>query len=95
MTRSDLIRALAARHPHLTLANAEHVVDTIFCGIAGGLARGSRVELRGFGAFSLRERDERMGRNPRNGARVYVPAKRVPFFRAGKALADRLNDGQA
>lgn len=91
MTRSDLIRALAAKHTHLVRHAIERVVDTVFEEMAEALESGGRVELRGFGAFSVRKREERMGRNPSNGDRVYVPAKKVPFFRAGKALLARLN----
>ncbi|HBH26611.1 MAG TPA: integration host factor subunit beta [Rhodospirillaceae bacterium] len=91
MTKSDLVRTLSARFRGLTRADIECAVDTIFEALTQALAAGGRVELRGFGAFSIRERAERMGRNPRTGAKVYVPAKCVPFFRAGKALLSRLN----
>ena len=93
MTKSELIQRLAEKNPHLYLRDVEKIVDTIFDEISAALANGDRVELRGFGAFSIKERDARMGRNPRTGESVYVEAKRLPFFKTGKALRERLNDG--
>lgn len=92
MTKSELIQRLAERNPHLYMRDVEKIVDTIFNEITAALAKGDRVELRGFGAFSVKERSARMGRNPRTGSSVYVEAKRLPFFKTGKALRDRLND---
>lgn len=94
MTKSELIQKLAERNPHLFLRDVEKVVDTVFDEITGALARGDRVELRGFGAFSVKERDARTGRNPRTGETVEVEAKRLPFFKTGKALRERLNGGE-
>ncbi len=91
MTKSELIQRLAERNPHLYLRDVEKIVDTVFEEITTALAEGNRVELRGFGAFSVKERDARMGRNPRTGESVFVEAKRLPFFKTGKALRDRLN----
>lgn len=91
MIRSELIQALADQNPGLTRRDVEAVVDAFFDEIAGRLAAGGRVELRGFGAFSTRERDARLGRNPRTGTAVDVNAKRVPFFKTGKELHNRLN----
>jgi integration host factor subunit beta len=91
MTKSELIQRLAERNPHLYMRDVEKIVDTIFDEITGALARGDRVELRGFGAFSVKERDARTGRNPRTGENVQVNAKRLPFFKTGKALRERLN----
>lgn len=91
MTKSELIQKLAERNPHLYLRDVEKIVETIFDEITGALAKGDRVELRGFGAFSVKSRDSRTGRNPRTGETVYVAAKRLPFFKTGKALRDRLN----
>lgn len=92
MTKSELITRLAERNPHLYMRDVERIVDTIFDEITQALANGDRVELRGFGAFSVKERDSRMGRNPRTGESVFVEAKRLPFFKTGKALRDALND---
>ncbi|MHB9881282.1 integration host factor subunit beta [Pacificimonas sp. ICDLI1SI03] len=91
MIRSELVTAVADAHPHLTAREAERVVGTIFDSIIDALAEGRRVELRGFGAFSTRARDARTGRNPRTGDAVDVEAKRVPHFKAGKDLRERLN----
>lgn len=91
MTKSELIQKLAERNPHLFLRDVEKVVDTVFEEITKALARGDRVELRGFGAFSVKERDARTGRNPRTGDTVQVEAKRLPFFKTGKALREKLN----
>lgn len=91
MTRSELISRVSQRYPELYQREVERVVTTIFDEIAGALARGDRVELRGFGAFSVKSRDARTGRNPRTGEPVDVEAKTVPFFKTGKQLRDRLN----
>ncbi len=91
MTKSELILRLAERNPHLYQRDVERIVSTIFDEIAAALARGDRVELRGFGAFSIKERNARVGRNPRTGEAVRVSRKFVPFFKTGKDLRDRLN----
>ena len=91
MTKSELIQRLAELNPHLYLRDIEKIVDTIFNKISDALARGDRVELRGFGAFSVKHRDARVGRNPRTGETVNVEAKRLPFFKTGKALREKLN----
>ena len=91
MTKSELILRLAERNPHLYQRDVERIVSTIFEEIAAALARGDRVELRGFGAFSIQERNARLGRNPRTGEAVQVARKSVPFFKTGKDLRDRLN----
>jgi integration host factor subunit beta len=91
MTRSDLIQRLATANPHLYLRDIEKVVETVFDEISDALARGDRVELRGFGAFSVKHREARTGRNPRTGETVHVGAKRLPFFKTGKGLRERLN----
>jgi integration host factor subunit beta len=91
MTRSELIKRLAAANPHLHARDLERIVATVFERIVLALSRGERVELRGFGMFSTRGRGERVGRNPRTGAAVTVPGKAVPHFKAGKELAERLN----
>lgn len=93
MTKSDLIKRLAEANPHLFLRDIERIVSTVFDEIGEALADGNRVELRGFGAFSVRPRGERTGRNPRTGDEVQVPSKLVPYFKTGKELRERLNKG--
>lgn len=92
MIRSELIQKVADENPHLYQRDVEKIVNTIFEEITDALATGNRVELRGFGAFSVKQRDARTGRNPRTGEAVQVEEKHVPFFKAGKLLRDRLND---
>lgn len=91
MTKSELIVRLTETRPHLNQREIERVVTTVFDQIAAALARGDRVELRGFGTFSVKHRDARVGRNPQNGTKVSVAAKFLPFFRTGRQLHDRLN----
>lgn len=91
MIRSELLQALARESDSLRGEEIEKVVDVFFDEIAGRLAEGGRVELRGFGAFSTREREARKGRNPRTGESVEVPGKRVPYFKPGKEMRQRLN----
>lgn len=91
MIRSELIQKLADENPHLFQRDVERIVNTIFDEITETMARGDRVELRGFGAFSVKKRDSRIGRNPRTGTSVSVAEKHVPFFKTGKLLRDRLN----
>ncbi|MBL4692627.1 MAG: integration host factor subunit beta [Magnetovibrio sp.] len=91
MTKSELIEKLAEANPHLYLRDVERIVTTIFDEITGALADGDRVELRGFGAFSVKERGARTGRNPRTGEAVDVPAKYIPYFKTGKQLREKLN----
>lgn len=91
MTKSELILRIGALNPHLYHRDVERIVTTIFDEITNALARRDRVELRGFGAFSVKERDARKGRNPRTGEAVAVDEKVVPFFKTGKELRDRLN----
>jgi integration host factor subunit beta len=93
MTKSELIQRLAERNPHLYLRDVEKIVETIFEEITKALVNGDRVELRGFGAFSVKQREARSGRNPRTGESVKVDAKRLPFFKTGKGLRERLNGG--
>ena len=93
MTKSDLILRLAELYPHLLQRHIERIVGTVFDEISNALARGNRVELRGFGAFSIKQREARQGRNPRTGEAVAVDEKYVPFFKTGKQLRDRLNGG--
>ena len=92
MIRSELLAELAKDNPELRAEEIEQVVDIFFEEISSRLAEGGRVELRGFGAFSTRERDARKGRNPRTGEPVDVPAKRVPYFKPGKEMREALNE---
>jgi integration host factor subunit beta len=91
MIRSELLQALSRENPELRAEEIERVVDIFFDEISEKLAKGGRVELRGFGAFSTRERDARQGRNPRTGETVSVPGKKVPYFKPGKEIRQRLN----
>jgi integration host factor subunit beta len=93
MLRSELVARLQGQFKTLKAAEVERMVDTVLEEIADALERGDRVEIRGFGAFSVRGRDARVGRNPRTGESVGVHAKRVPFFKAGKELRTRVNGG--
>ena len=92
MTKSELIARLAEHNPHLFQRDVERIVATIFEVVTQALVRGDRVELRGFGAFSVKQRGSRTGRNPRTGAQVAVVEKRVPYFKTGKDLRERLNE---
>ena len=91
MIRSELVQKLCSDFPDLSQREVENVVASLFDSITDQLAKGGRVELRGFGAFSTRQRDARIGRNPRTGDPVSVNAKRVPYFKPGKEMRERLN----
>jgi integration host factor subunit beta len=91
MIKSELIQKIAVSNPHLYQRDIERIVDVIFDEIVAALARGDRVELRGFGAFTVKHRAARQGRNPRTGETVFVDEKFVPFFKTGKDLRERLN----
>ena len=91
MIRSELIQIITDQNPHLYQRDVERIVNTVFDEITNAMANGDRVELRGFGAFSVKRRDARVGRNPRTGASVDVEEQHVPFFKTGKLLRDRLN----
>jgi len=93
MIKSELIAKIAEANPHLFQRDVERIVATIFEEISAALERGDRVELRGFGAFSVKSRPARTGRNPRTGEPVQVDEKYVPFFKTGKELRERLNGG--
>ena len=92
MVKSELIARLAELNPHLYQRDVERIVSTIFDEISMALARGDRVELRGFGTFSVKQRQPRTARNPRTGQSVHVGEKHIPFFKTGKELRERLND---
>ncbi len=91
MTKSELIAQLASRYPQLVITDAEMAVKTILDAVSSSLAEGQRVEIRGFGSFSLNYRPPRMGRNPKTGEKVEVPEKYVPHFKAGKELRERVD----
>ena len=91
MIRSELIQKIADENPHLTQRHVERIVNTVFEEIIEALAKGDRVELRGFGAFSVKSRPARTGRNPRTGEKVPVSEKYVPFFKTGKEMREKLN----
>lgn len=91
MIKSELIQQISQKYPHLYHRDVERIVNRLFDEITGALAKGERVELRGFGAFSVKQRPARLGRNPRTGDPVNVPGKYVPFFKTGKELRERLN----
>ncbi len=91
MTKSELIDAVAAANGDITRREAEVVISTVFSAISEELAGGGRVELRGFGSFSIKKRDSRTGRNPKTGEAVFVPAKVVPYFKPGKELRERVD----
>ena len=94
MIKSELVQRIAEHNPHLYQRDVENIVNAILDEIVAALARGDRVELRGFGAFSVKHRDARTGRNPRTGDTVEVSRKVIPFFKTGKQLRERLNGGQ-
>lgn len=94
MIRSELVQIIANRNPHLFQRDVENIVGAVFDEITDALASGNRVELRGFGAFSVKNRPARVGRNPRTGESVEVDEKWVPFFKTGKELRDRLNNSR-
>jgi len=93
MTKSGLIEAITARMSHLPARDIEVVINTIFDTMTAALAAGDRIEIRGFGSFSVRHRRARTGRNPKTGAAIDVPPKRVPFFTVGHELKERVNSG--
>ncbi|HLR12908.1 MAG TPA: integration host factor subunit beta [Burkholderiaceae bacterium] len=91
MTKSELIAVLASRFPHLALRDADVAVKTVLDAMTRTLANGQRIEIRGFGSFSLSQRAPRVGRNPKSGEKVMVPAKHVPHFKPGKGLRERVD----
>ena len=91
MNKSDLITKIANLNPRLYQKDATKIINIFFNTIGSAIAQSDRVELRGFGVFGVKERDARIARNPKNGSVVAVPAKKIPFFRMGKSMKDRLN----
>lgn len=92
LTKAELVNEVA-RATHVTRKEADTMVTAILDGMVGSLRRGEKIELRGFGSFRIRQRNARTGRNPRTGARVHVPAKRIPYFKPGRDLRQGLNHG--
>ncbi len=93
MTKSELIARLAARFPQLVAKDADYAVKMVLDAMSDALARGDRIEIRGFGSFALNYRPPRVGRNPKSGDKVHVPEKYVPHFKAGKELRERVDIG--
>jgi integration host factor subunit beta len=93
VTKSDLVERVHARTPHLPKRDVELAVNCVFDAMTEALSEDERIEIRGFGSFTIKHRKARDGRNPKTGARVFVPDKRVPFFTVGKELRERVNDG--
>jgi integration host factor subunit beta len=93
VTKSELVNALTEKNPSLSRKNAELVVAAVFDCMEKALAAGDRIEIRGFGSFHVRERSARAGRNPKTGAKVAIGSRKVPFFKVGKELRDRVNNG--
>ena len=93
MIKSELVQRIAEQNPHLYQRDVENIVNALLDELSDAMTRGDRVELRGFGAFSGKSRPPRVGRNPRTGEQVEVDAKHVPFFKTGKEMRERLNNG--
>lgn len=94
MTKSELIEQLSINNEQLNKRESELIVNTIFDSIGGELVQGGRVEIRGFGSFTIRSRDAREARNPKSGDVVMIPEKKTPFFKTGKELRERVNSGK-
>ena len=94
MTKSELIEQLSTNNEQLNKRESELIVNTIFDSIGGELMQGGRVEIRGFGSFTIRSRDAREARNPKSGDVVMIPEKKTPFFKTGKELRERVNNGK-
>ena len=92
MTKSELIEAVAAKVTNFSRKDVEINVETLFESMAQSLSQGDKVEIRGFGSFKIKERDGRQGRNPKSGENIFIDAKKVPFFKAGKEIRERIND---
>ena len=92
MTKSELIEAVAAKVTNFSRKDVEIIVETLFESMAQSLSQGDKVEIHGFGSFKIKERDGRQGRNPKSGENIFIDAKKVPFFKAGKEIRERIND---
>ncbi len=91
MTKSELIEAVSSEVKSFSKKDVEIIVDSLFQSMSESLSKGEKVEIRGFGSFKIKERDGRQGRNPKSGENIYIEAKRVPFFKAGKEIRERIN----
>ncbi len=91
MTKSELIETVSAQVKSFSKKDVEIIVDSLFQSMSESLSRGEKVEIRGFGSFKIKERDGRQGRNPKSGENIYIEPKRVPFFKAGKEIRERIN----
>ncbi|GMR04391.1 MAG: integration host factor subunit beta [Thermodesulfobacteriota bacterium] len=91
MTKSELIEMVSGRVDNFSKKDVELIVDTLFESMCDSLSRGEKVEIRGFGSFKIKHRDGRQGRNPKSGENIYIESKRVPFFKAGKEIRERIN----
>lgn len=94
MTKSELIEAVASRVNNFSRKDIEIIVDTLFDSMSDSLSKGDKVEIRGFGSFKIKERDGRQGRNPKSGENIFIDSKRVPFFKAGKEIRERINNNK-
>ena len=92
MTKSELIEAVAAKVTNFSRKDVEIIVETLFESMAQSLSEGDKVEIDGFGSFKIKERDGRQGRNPKSGENIFIDAKKVPFFKAGKEIRERINE---
>ena len=90
MTKSELIESIASQHPNMTKKNIEFIINSVFKSIKDSLQKGNKVEIRGFGSFKIREKNSKIGRNPKTGSKVNVPEKKVPYFKPGKEIKESL-----
>ncbi len=90
MTKSELIESIASQHPNMTKKNIEFIINSVFKSIKDSLQKGDKVEIRGFGSFKIREKNSKVGRNPKTGSKVNVPEKKVPYFKPGKEIKESL-----
>lgn len=95
MTKSELIEIVSSKVTNFSRKDVEIIVDTLFDSMCSSLSKGDKVEIRGFGSFKIKERDGRQGRNPKSGENIFIESKKVPFFKAGKEIRERINNGEA
>ncbi|MBI5643941.1 MAG: integration host factor subunit beta [Deltaproteobacteria bacterium] len=95
MTKSELIELVASKVSNFSRKDVEIIVDTLFDSMSSSLSKGDKVEIRGFGSFKIKARDGRQGRNPKSGENIFIESKRVPFFKAGKEIRERINTDEA
>jgi integration host factor subunit beta len=91
MTKSELIEAVALKVDNFSRKDVEVIIDTLFGSMSESLSKGEKVEIRGFGSFKIKQREGRQGRNPKSGENIYIEPKKVPFFKAGKEIKERIN----